>query len=89
MRNSALQNVPLSGSTWNVYVGTNGKNAVYSFLRTAKTNTTTIDVLGIMNYLKSLNYFHDVVIGEVQYGFEITSSAGGRFVSKNFAVTAE
>ncbi|RWA50598.1 glycosyl hydrolase [Cupriavidus sp. UYMSc13B] len=82
--------VQLSGSYWNVYVGTNDKTAVYSFLRTAKTNTTTIDVLGIMNYLKSRNYFHDVVIGELQYGFEITSSAGGlRFVSKNFAVTAE
>ncbi|SPK77711.1 putative glycosyl hydrolase exported protein (plasmid) [Cupriavidus taiwanensis] len=83
-------NVPLSGSTWNVYVGTNGKNAVYSFLRTAKTNQTTIDVLEIMNYLKSLNYFDDVVVGEIQYGFEITSSVGGlSFVSKNFTVTAE
>ncbi|RWA45908.1 glycosyl hydrolase [Cupriavidus sp. UYMSc13B] len=84
------RNVPLSGSRWNVYVGSNGLNAVYSFLRTAKTDNTTIDVLEIMNYLKSLNYFDDVVIGKVEYGFEITSSVGGlSFVSKNFAVTAE
>ncbi|MBP0625337.1 GH12 family glycosyl hydrolase domain-containing protein [Cupriavidus consociatus] len=83
-------NVSLSGGTWNVYVGTNGRNMVYSFLRTDKTNNTTIDVLAIMKYLKSLNYFHDVMIGDLQYGFEITSSSGGlNFASKDFVVAAE
>ncbi|MEM5343642.1 GH12 family glycosyl hydrolase domain-containing protein [Paraburkholderia azotifigens] len=83
-------NVPLSGGTWNVYVGTNGSNAVYSFLRTTKTDHTTVDVLAFMKYLKSRNYFDDAVIGEIQYGFEITSSPGGlRFASRNFTVTAE
>ncbi|MPW22630.1 conserved exported hypothetical protein [Paraburkholderia piptadeniae] len=83
-------NVSLSGSTWNVYVGSNGSNTVYSFLRTTKTDNTTVDVLAIMKYLKSLNYFDDVMIGDLQYGFEITSSSGGlSFASKNFAVTAE
>ncbi|MEM5389934.1 glycosyl hydrolase [Paraburkholderia phymatum] len=83
-------NVSLAGGTWNVYVGSNGSNPVYSFVRTTKTNDTTIDVLAIMKYLKSLNYFDDVMIGELQYGFEITSSPGGlSFASKNFTVTAE
>ncbi|PMS31240.1 glycosyl hydrolase family 12 [Trinickia symbiotica] len=83
-------NVSLSGGTWNVFVGTNGSNIVYSFLRTTKTDDTTIDVLAIMKYLKSLNYFDDVMIGDLQYGFEITSSSGGLgFASKEFAVTAE
>lgn len=84
----AHSNVSLSGGTWNVYVGNNGSNMVYSFLRTSKTNNTTVDVLAILKYLKSLNYFGDVAVGEVQYGFEITSSSGGmNFSDKNFAVT--
>ncbi|WP_425435483.1 GH12 family glycosyl hydrolase domain-containing protein [Paraburkholderia ribeironis] len=83
-------NVSLSGGTWNVYVGSNGSNMVYSFLRTTKTDNTTIDVLAFMKYLKSLNYFDDVMISDVQYGFEITSSSGGlSFAAKNFAITAE
>ncbi|MEM5426582.1 GH12 family glycosyl hydrolase domain-containing protein [Paraburkholderia ferrariae] len=84
------KDVPLSGGTWNVYVGSNGRNTVYSFLRTTMTDHTTLDVLAFMNYLKSRNYFDDVVLGEVQYGFEITSSPSGlSFASKNFAVTTE
>jgi zinc protease len=81
-------NVSLSGGTWNVFVGSNGSNMVYSFLRTTKTNNTTVDVLAILKYLKTLNYFGDVTVGDVQYGFEITSSSGGlNFADKNFAVT--
>ncbi len=83
-------NVQLSGGSWNVYEGSNGSNTVYSFLRTEKTNQTKLDVLAFMNYLKSKNYFDDVVLGDVEYGFEITSSPGGlSFASKNFSVTAE
>jgi len=84
----AFSNVSLSGGTWNVFVGNNGSNMVYSFLRTTKTNNTTIDVLAILKYLQSKNYFGDVTVGDVQYGFEITSSSGGlNFADKNFAVT--
>ncbi|MEM5373230.1 glycosyl hydrolase [Paraburkholderia azotifigens] len=84
------KDVRLSGGIWNVYVGNNGSNAVYSFLRTTKTDHTTMDVLPFMRYLQKRSYFNDVVIGEVQYGFEITSSPGGlRFGSRNFAVTAD
>jgi xyloglucan-specific endo-beta-1,4-glucanase len=81
-------NVNVGGATWNVYRGNNGANMVYSFLRTSKTNNTTIDVLGILNYLKNLGWMADLVVGDVQYGFEITSSSGGmNFGSRNFSVT--
>lgn len=83
-------NVSVGGSTWNVYRGNNGNNMVYSFLRTTKTNNTTVDVRAILNYLKNLGWMGDLVVGEVQYGFEITSSAGGmNFGAKNFSVTVK
>ncbi|MGF6735667.1 xyloglucan-specific endo-beta-1,4-glucanase [Paraburkholderia youngii] len=85
------RNVSLSNGSWNVYVGTNRSNIVYTFVRTTKTDNATIDVLAFMKYLRSLNYFDDdLEIGDLQYGFEITSSRGNlSFASKNFTVTAK
>lgn len=78
------------GGAWNVYRGTNGSNMVFSFLRTSKTNNTTVDVLAILNYLKDLSWIGNATVGDLQYGFEITSSSGGmNFASKNFAVTVQ
>ena len=68
-------NVSVGGSTWNVYQGTNGSNLVYSFLRTTKTNNTTIDLKAILTYLEGLGWLSNVTVGSVQYGFEITSTA--------------
>jgi len=84
-------NVSLSGGTWNVYRGSNGGNMVYSFLRTTKTNNTTVDVLAFLNYLRTtVGWIGDLTVGDVQYGFEITSSSGGlNYVAKNFAVTVK
>jgi xyloglucan-specific endo-beta-1,4-glucanase len=82
-------NVSVGGGTWNVYRGNNGSNMVYSLLRTSKTNSTAVDVLAILKYLKNLGWFGDLAVGDVQYGFEITSSSGGmNFGSSNFTVTA-
>jgi xyloglucan-specific endo-beta-1,4-glucanase len=80
-------NVSIGGATWNVYRGNNGANMVYSFLRTTKTNNTTVDVLAFLNYIKGKGWIGDLAVGDVQYGFEITSSSGGmNFRSQNFAV---
>jgi hypothetical protein len=62
---------------------------VYSFLRTTKTNNTTVDILAIMRYLQNLGWIGNVTVGDVQYGFEITSSSGGMdFASPNSSGTA-
>lgn len=83
-------NVSVGGSTWNVYRGNNGSNMVYSFLRTTKTNNTTVDVLAILKYIKNLGWMSDLVVGDVQFGYEITSSSGGKdFVTKAFSVTSK
>lgn len=82
-------NVSVGGHTWNVYRGHNGGNYVYSFLRTSKTNNATIDILSILRYLQNNGWMGNVTVGQVQYGFEITSSSGGmNFGSRNFSVTA-
>lgn len=82
-------NVSIGGATWNVYQGTNGANQVFSLLRTTKTNNTTVDILAILKYLQNLGWMGNVTVGDVQYGFEITSTSGAQdFAAKNFSVTA-
>jgi hypothetical protein len=77
-------NVNVGGHTWNVFRGNNGSNNVYSFLRTTKTNSGTVDVLAIQNWIKSKGWFGNVVLGNVQFGFEITSSYGTNGSGLNF-----
>jgi hypothetical protein len=83
-------NVSVGGSTWNVYRGSNGANQVYSFLRTTKTNNVTVDVKAILGWLRTRGWMSDVVIGDVQHGFEITSTASGgaNFTVNSYSVTS-
>jgi hypothetical protein len=77
--------VYVGGKNWVVYRGSNGSNLVYSFLAQYKNNTTDVDVRAILNWLRSQGWMGDEYMGELQFGFEITSSAGGmNFGSKNY-----
>jgi hypothetical protein len=79
----------VGGHTWNVYRGSNGANQVYSFVRTSNTSSGTVDIKAICNWIRSRGWFGDVTIGNVQFGYEITSASGGRdFVSNNVTITA-
>jgi hypothetical protein len=50
-----------------------------------KTNNADINVKDILNWLKNNGWMGDEIMGDTQFGFEITSSAGGRnFVSNNY-----
>jgi hypothetical protein len=81
--------VSVGGHTWDVYRGSNGANAVFSFLRTSNTNSGSVDVLAIMNWIKNRGWYGDVTVGEVQFGFEITSSSGGmNFTSNSYSVSS-
>lgn len=83
-------NVSVGGSNWNVYRGSNGANNVYSFVRTSNTSSGTVDVLAVMNWLKNTEHWiGDVTLGNVQFGYEITSSAGGLdFMTNSFSVSS-
>lgn len=75
----AFTDVKAGGHTWTVYKGTNGHNAVYSFLRTDQTDAGTMDVKDILLWVQRAGWFgdKDVLLDEVQFGWEITSSPQG------------
>lgn len=71
-------NVNVGGHTWNLYEGTNGSATVYSFLRTSDTNSGTVNITQISQWLASNGYFGwNTNLHEIQFGFEITNSSGG------------
>jgi hypothetical protein len=70
-------NVSIGGHTWNVFRGSNGHNNVYSFLRTSKTNSATVNIKAVMDWIRARGWFGDIQVGDVQFGYEITSSSGG------------
>jgi len=78
----------VGGSTWNVYRGSNGANEVFSFLRTGQASSGSIDVKQILNWIRDRGWYGDVTINDVQFGWEITSSAGGLdFTTTNYSVS--
>lgn len=85
---SSIGTHTLGGHTWTVYVGSNGANNVYSFLRTSDSTSGSVNILSVLKWLKDTRrYIGDVTIGDVQFGYEITSSAGGlNFNTNSFGV---
>ena len=72
----------VGGHTWDIYKGSNGWNNVFSFIRTSNTNSGTVDIKAITDWLRNNNWFGNVKLHKIEFGFEITSSNGGM----NFAV---
>jgi hypothetical protein len=78
----------VGGHTWSVYKGSNGSNAVFSFVRSGNTSSATVDVKAILNWIKAKAWFGDVTLSTVQFGYEITSSSGGlNFTTNSFSVS--
>jgi len=67
-------NVCVGNGCWNVYLGTNGSNQVLSFLRTSKTNNSSVDIKALLKWAESQGIFGNLYIGNVEYGVEITST---------------
>jgi hypothetical protein len=81
---SYVTNVDLGGYDWNVYKGWNGANNVYSFLNTGRSTSGSVDILGVMRWLENTEHWiGNVTLGNVQFGWEITSSSGGENFSVN------
>ncbi|WP_414672492.1 GH12 family glycosyl hydrolase domain-containing protein [Lentzea sp.] len=78
----------VGGHTWDVYRGSNGHNAVFSFLRTSSASSGTVDVKAVLNWIRARGWWGDVTLGEVQFGYEITSSSGGKnFTTNSYSVS--
>jgi Glycosyl hydrolase family 12 len=81
--------VSVGGHSWAVYKGSNGANAVFSFVRTGNTSSGTVDILAILRWIQSKGWYGNVTLGNVQFGYEITSSSGGlNFTTNSYSVTA-
>ncbi|ASU81030.1 hypothetical protein CDG81_10540 [Actinopolyspora erythraea] len=80
--------VDVGGHPWEVHRGSNGHNEVFSFVRQEDTTTGTVDIKSVMSWIVRQDWFSaDATVGEVQFGFEITSSSGGMdFVSNEYSV---
>jgi hypothetical protein len=64
-----------SGGTWTLFVGNNGHNPTYSFVREGDESSGTVDLLSLLKYLeKTGGYFSDPVLSSIQYGWEITGT---------------
>ncbi|MET8867886.1 hypothetical protein ABZW11_33550 [Nonomuraea sp. NPDC004580] len=49
----------------------------------------TVDIKAVLTWLRDRNWFGDVTLGDVQFGYEITSSSGGPgFRTNSFSVSA-
>lgn len=80
--------VSVGGHSWQVYRGSNGANEVFSFVRTSNTNSGTVDIRAVMNWIRGRGWFGDVTVGNAQFGYEITSSSGGlNFTTNSYSVT--
>lgn len=82
-------NISVGGHTWNLYAGTNGSATVYSFLRTSNTNSGTVNITQISQWLANNGYFSSSTnLHEIQFGFEISQSAGGlSFTVNSYSVS--
>ncbi|MEU0587302.1 hypothetical protein [Streptomyces sp. NPDC006132] len=87
---SSQGSVTLGGHTWNVFKGTNGANEVFSFIRTSNSNSGTVNILPILKWIKDTKkWMGNETIGDVQFGYEITSSSGGlNFTTNNLMVSS-
>ncbi|MCO5994193.1 glycoside hydrolase family 12 protein [Actinoallomurus rhizosphaericola] len=80
--------VSVGGHNWSVYKGSNGSNQVFSFVRSGNTSSGSVDIRAVLNWIKSAGWFGDVTVGNVQFGFEITSSSGGlNFATNSYSVS--
>ncbi|MFI7546766.1 cellulose binding domain-containing protein [Actinoplanes sp. NPDC049599] len=81
-------NVSVGGATWNIYRGSNGANAVFSFVRTSNSTSGTLNVLAMLNWLRTNSWWGDVTLGQFQFGYEISGTAGqSAFTTNSYNLT--
>lgn len=87
---SSQGSVSLGGHSWNVFKGTNGANEVFSFIRTSNSSSGTVNILPILKWIKDTKkWMGNETIGDMQFGYEVTSSSGGlNFTTNNLTVSS-
>jgi len=77
--------VSIGGSSWNVYRGSNGSNAVFSFVRTSNETSGSVDIKATFNWLSSAGWLTNATLSTVQFGWEISSTNNA---TENFQVNS-
>lgn len=79
-----VANVTVGGHTWNFYWngGPRGFN-VFSMVRTSNATSGTVDLKAVLQWLVDNSPLDDVTIDKIQFGFEISGSAGGMNFTTN------
>ena len=82
---SSVGTLSLDGRTWTVYAGSNGSNAVYSFVLSGNSTSGTVNILNLLKWMQNTKgYFSNPTLSTVQFGFEISGTGGTR---QDFTVT--
>ena len=81
---SEVASVSVGGYSWHVYKGSNGSNQVFSFVNTGSATSGTVNILAVLKWIESQGWFGNITLGNVQFGWEITSTSG----TENFQVNS-
>jgi len=78
--------VTVGGYTWNVYKG--GANVISFLVQGGGVTSGTVDIKAILAWIYAKGWISNGPVGNLQFGFEITSAAGGLdFTTNNFSLS--
>jgi len=84
---SYTTNVTVGNHNWNVFKGSNGSNQVYSFVRTSNTSSGSVNILSVLKWIQSQGWYGNETLGNVQFGYEITSASNLTFTTNSYSVS--
>jgi len=87
----SVSNVSVGGHAWDVSYSSVGGNNVVSLLRTSNTNSGTVDIKAILDWIIANKNFFDssYTLDQVQFGFQIvTDGAPQSFVVNSFSISS-
>jgi hypothetical protein len=87
----AVSNVSTGGHTWDVYYGSHGNKDIISLVRTSNTNSGTVDIMAILNWLIANRGSFDSswTFAELQFGFQILSDGVAQsFVCNSLSISS-
>ena len=77
--NATVWNVNIGGATYNFYQ----RGTVFSFLRTSQSNSSWTDIRAVLQYLNDNHWFNNPTVTNVQFGWEIINTGGGKTYALN------
>lgn len=83
----AASNISVGGHTWNIYRGSNGANEVFSFARTSNTNSGTVNLQQVVQWIRNQGWFGNVNMHKIEFGFEITTASNLNLAVNSYSLS--